>query len=150
LLSLPTHVLKTPEGAQVVFNRGGQRVAMDLSDISALHEGVELRFSVHLGTLGPQSLALRRLHALLEGRSAAGLWTPIPRAGRVANMLTALDARGVGASLREIAEVLFGPARVASTWNGSSDFLKSRVRRLVRDARKMSEGGYRRLLRGSS
>lgn len=149
LLRLPfrADVLTTPAEDHVVLVRGGQRVAIDLAGVSTLSGAAELRFSVHLGALGPQALALQRLQALLDGRRAASLWPPLPRAGRIAAMLMLLDARSAGASLRDVAEMLFGRSMVSARWDGASDFLKSRVRRLARDARHMSAGGYRRLLR---
>ena len=61
-------------------------------------------------------------------------------------MLQAVDGRAQQASLREIAEVLFGSSRVADhPWKTSP--WRGRVNRLVRDGRAMISGGYRRLLR---
>lgn len=61
-------------------------------------------------------------------------------------MIQAIDGRAQQASLREIAEVLFGPSRTAEhPWKTSP--WRGRVNRLVRDGRAMIAGGYRRLLR---
>ncbi len=57
-----------------------------------------------------------------------------------------LDALAEGCSLREIALRLFGEADTARDWNHPSDFLKSRTRRLVSQARRLAAGGYRDLL----
>jgi hypothetical protein len=62
-------------------------------------------------------------------------------------MLRVHDALAAGASQREIASVLFGAERVEADWLGTSESLRSRVKRLVRDARAMARGGYRSLLR---
>ena len=58
--------------------------------------------------------------------------------------LQALDATLAGASLREVAEGLFGSDAVASGWYADGG-LRSRVRRLVRRGQSLMHGGYRRL-----
>lgn len=57
------------------------------------------------------------------------------------------DALPKGASQRKIAAVLFGQERVASDWDGGTECLRTRIRRLAHDASAMARGGYRRLLR---
>jgi hypothetical protein len=58
--------------------------------------------------------------------------------------LQALDATLAGASLREVAEGLFGADAVAADWHKDSA-LRARVRRLVRRGDALMRGGYRRL-----
>jgi len=58
--------------------------------------------------------------------------------------LQALDAALAGASLREVAEGLFGADAVAADWHADGD-LRARVRRLVRRGDALMRGGYRRL-----
>lgn len=58
--------------------------------------------------------------------------------------LQALDATLAGASLREIAEGLFGAETVAAGWYADGG-LRSRVRRLVRRGQSLMRSGYRRL-----
>ncbi|ENU4103931.1 TPA: DUF2285 domain-containing protein [Pseudomonas aeruginosa] len=58
--------------------------------------------------------------------------------------LQALDATLAGASLREVAEGLFGADAVAADWHADGD-LRARVRRLVRRGDALMRGGYRRL-----
>lgn len=58
--------------------------------------------------------------------------------------LQALDANQAGASLREIAEGLFGSDEVVSGWQADSA-LRARVRRLVQRGRSLMDGGYREL-----
>jgi len=149
-LPLRTSVLQRRERAHIVFTSEGRRVAIDLSGHAADLGMTGLRFNVDLGTIGPQSQALRRCKALFEKRRAAALWPPVRGAGRFAAMLTVLDGRAAGASLREAAELVFGCATVRAAWNGRSDFLKSRLRRLAQDAQRMTAGGYRRLLASPS
>lgn len=68
------------------------------------------------------------------------------RRRRLGQMLRAVDARHDGASYREIAEALFGQARVADEpWKTSP--LRDGAIRLVRDGQALVDGGYRRLLR---
>src|SRR3989344_5949682 len=49
-----------------------------------------------------------------------------------------------GASLRTVADVLFGPDAVAEGWHADGA-LRARVRRLVQRGKKLMRGGYRRL-----
>ena len=58
--------------------------------------------------------------------------------------LQALDGTLAGASLRTVADVLFGPDAVAEGWHADGD-LRARVRRLVQRGKKLMSGGYRRL-----
>ena len=69
---------------------------------------------------------------------------PNPSALQALLILQALDANQAGASLREIAEGLFGSTEVASGWHADSA-LRARVRRLVQRGRSLVDGGYREL-----
>lgn len=94
-------------------------------------------------------LPLRRLIDLCRySRFPRSLFPRDPRIERGIAMLRVHDALGDGASQREIGMALFGAERVAMDWTDRSDSLRSRVRRLVREARAMARGGYRYLLRG--
>ena len=61
-------------------------------------------------------------------------------------MLRVHDAISQGASQREIGAALFGDEQAVRDWNDGSDSLRSRVRRLVREAGAMARGGYRQLM----
>ncbi len=92
--------------------------------------------------------ALRRfLQLAIHGRFGASRFPREPRMARWVSLLRVSDALRAGASQREIGRALFGDERVEQDWQGPSDSLRSRVRRLVRDARAMARGGYRVLLR---
>lgn len=92
-------------------------------------------------------LPLRRfVHLCRHQRFARSLYPPDPRIDRWIEMLRAHDALLAGASQREIASVFYGPERVALDWGDGSDSLRSRIRRLVRDAHVMACGGYRSLM----
>ncbi len=58
--------------------------------------------------------------------------------------LQALDGTLASASLRTVANVLFGAVAVAADWHADGD-LRARVRRLVQRGKKLMRGGYRRL-----
>jgi hypothetical protein len=69
---------------------------------------------------------------------------PSPSSLLELHTLQALDGTLAGASLRTIADVLFGTDAVADGWHADGD-LRARVRRLVLRGKKLMRGGYRRL-----
>jgi|SRR5690625_17818 len=69
---------------------------------------------------------------------------PSPTSLLELHTLQALDATLAGASLREIAEGLFGTGAVVASWYTDGG-LRSKVRRLVRRGKALMDGGYRRL-----
>ena len=100
-----------------------------------------------IGAAGPRLLALRRLLALCRHRRfVRTLFPSDPRMPRLVAVLRVADGLANGASQREIAAAMFGAEAVARGWNGRTDALRSRFRRLVREARTMTAGGYRKLL----
>jgi hypothetical protein len=93
-------------------------------------------------------MTLRRLVSLLDrGSFPKSQFPREPRASRWLVALRAHDAVAAGASQREIAEVLFASLYRASGWKTDSDFLRLRVGRALRLARRMAAGEYRVLLR---
>lgn len=62
------------------------------------------------------------------------------------NRLRALDGDAEGASIRDLAVGLFGPARVPRGAAWKSHDLRSRTLRLLSAARALRDGGYRDLL----
>lgn len=69
---------------------------------------------------------------------------PAPTALQELHTLQALDGTLAGASLREVAEGVFGTDAVVKGWYADGG-LRSRVRRLVRRGLTLMRGGYRRL-----
>ena len=69
---------------------------------------------------------------------------PTPAAMLELHTLQALDATLACASLRDVAEGLFGADAVVTDWHADGD-LRARVRRLVRRGNALMRGGYRRL-----
>lgn len=75
---------------------------------------------------------------------AAARCRPSPAVLLELHTLQALDATLAGASLRQVAEGLFGSDAVVGGWHADGG-LRSKVRRLVRRGRTLMHGGYRRL-----
>ena len=97
--------------------------------------------------LEPKLLPLRRLVDLYRRRRfSVSLYPRERRVDRWTLALRVHDAVVAGASQREIALTLFGrdPAAPDAV---EGDSLRSRVRRLVREARRLATGGYRGLMR---
>lgn len=92
-------------------------------------------------------LTLRRLTALCRlGRFPWTLFPPERRAQRWAMSFRAWDGRQAGASHREIAHVLHGEAAVHHHWYGRSDYMRTQIKRLLRTANTLIDGGWRHLL----
>jgi len=88
---------------------------------------------------------LDKLAVSSEGTPAAvARPRPAPTALQELHTLQALDGTLAGASLREVAEGVFGTDAVVKGWYADSG-LRSRVRRLVRRGLTLMRGGYRRL-----
>jgi len=133
-----------------VLSDGWPRIRLDLTAGSLVSgEPVVLHYQLHgVPAALPKILPLRRLLDLCRYRRfAASLFPHDRKVGRWLQMLRVHDAVADGASQREIATALFGEDRIDQEWRGTSESLRSRVRRLVRDARVMASGGYRLLMR---
>ena len=107
----------------------------------ALAPGLEDGMAVAYAHRG-EAAAPTRGHAL-QAALAAAKPRPTPTALLELHSLQALDATLAGASLREVAEGLFG-VDAAADWY-SDGGLRSKVRRLVRRGDALMRGGYRRL-----
>lgn len=135
-----------------MLSDGYRRIRFDIEEGSlACGRPVLLRYAME-GTVGQcteaRLLPLRRLAGLLRtGRFLPALFPAERRIERLIDVLRVADALSSGASQREIAAVLFGSERVSSDWRIVSDSLRSRVKRLVRRARKTRANGYRQILR---
>lgn len=111
-----------------------------------------LHFEYRLGgrlTLERPLLTLRRFSTLMRsGSGPSPLFRPDPNSRRWGLLLATLDGIAAGASQRDMARSLFGQAIMMRDWDGPSDYLRARVRRLVRDARRLAAGAYLGMLRG--
>ena len=132
-----------------VLSNGLQHLRLDV-EAGSLREGPVL---LHYGHPSRRSweaglIAMRRLMALCaERRFPAELFPPEPHPDRWIELLRVSDALRCGASQRDLAEMLFGCERARAEWQGPSDSLRSRVRRLVHQVRGLAGGGYRKLMR---
>ncbi|MBJ7437814.1 MAG: DUF2285 domain-containing protein [Sphingopyxis sp.] len=130
---------------------GYRRIRIDVEEGSLLAgHPVLLQYRL-AGTIGHSTearlLPARRLAGLCRtGRFLPALFPDERRVERAIEVLRVHDALFAGASQRAIAAELFGPERISSDWRTVSDSLRSRVRRLVHEARRMAGGGYRKLL----
>lgn len=106
--------------------------------------GALIPFDDHL----PQRLAaaLSLWHAL-RGRAMPEHGPSSQRRSRLVLGLRALDGRDAGASYRALAAGFFGAARVPKGPAWKTHDLRSRTMRLVADAVRIRDGGYRTLLR---
>lgn len=131
-------------GAHIALSDGWRRVRVDIEDGSvAAGSPIVLQYKVHgIDSAEPKLLPLKRLIDIVRhGRFSRSLFPDETRIERHILALRVHDAVTAGASHREIARVLFGESDAMR-----ADSLRSRVRRLVREARRMAAGGYRSLL----
>jgi hypothetical protein len=139
-----------PDGTEhAVVSDGLHHLRLDVKEGTLQAGPVILHFRLE-GTRRAAAglLTLRRLTALcLNRRFAPSLFPPDPRIERWLLLLRVHDAQRSGATQREIAELLFGIERAKVAWGGASDSLRSRVRRLIGEARHLAAGGYRLLMR---
>lgn len=136
---------------QLLLKAGARMIRLDIRRGTALAGPVRLHFLMGgMRDLGHRLATLRRFVALCRlGRFPAALFARDRRAARWIMMLRALDGLDEGASQRELAEGLFGPAYAPPEWRGDSDYLRLRVQRLVRTAKQIRDGGYLKLLHGT-
>lgn len=132
----------------VVIGDTASRFAFDVVSGSMLNGSVAL--TVLLDHKQHSERQLSAVQTLLRVHNAAST-DRFPGRCRKSNArlilaLRAHDALIAGASHREIAQGLFGNDNVDRDWSGSSDFLKSRVRRLVATAQSLAAGGWQKLL----
>jgi hypothetical protein len=135
-----------------VLSDGLNRIRLDVIEGSLTASGralIEYKIS-GIVTAQARIVPLRRfLHLARHRRFSRSLFPKDPRTSRWIALLRVHDAMHAGATQRDIGNMLFGAGRVARDWNGQSDSLRSRVRRMVGDARSLAQGGYRHLLRRS-
>jgi hypothetical protein len=126
-----------PRGEHLLVDHGGEIIRLDVVEGSSIAGPVTLQFD-----LADDDRFDGQLAAMSALRAA------VPAAGRHVRLarrllpLHALDAREAGASLREIANLLFGPGE----WPGDGEHRKSRVRRLLDTGDGMVRDGPRQIL----
>ena len=106
------------------------------------------RFQIDgLSRLSARMSVLDALRAITQERPSRVRSRPRPQILRLRDGLIALDGSLVGASYREIAEVVHGKETTREAWRSASRSLKDKVRRDVRRGRLLMEGGYLKLLK---
>ena len=139
-----TVVAGTDGREHAVISDGHHHLRLDV-EVGRLEgeQAVVLDYLLHgVRSAAPCLLTLRRLLGLYRNRRFVRiLFPPDPRMPRLVTVLRVADAVSAGASHREIAAALFRADAMSHDWNGRSDALRSRLRRLVREARVMAGGG---------
>jgi hypothetical protein len=132
-------------GEHAVLSDGWRRIRIDIAG-GSLAAGLPVVLHYHLsGVVRVQARlpTLRGLiHLMRHGTFARGLYPPVPRIARHLLALRVHDARIAGASQREIVETL-----LPGSGPDQADSLRSRIRRLAREARRLASGGWRDLMR---
>ncbi|MFT4054921.1 MAG: DUF2285 domain-containing protein [Novosphingobium sp.] len=145
----PWLTLVVDEGGRqhAVLSDGCHQIRLDVIAGNLLeHQFIRLGFRFDgLANAAACVLPMQRLLALYRhGRFGRSLFPRDPLVARGIQLLRVHDALNDGASHRDIAHALFG-LQVLDT---RTDSLRSRVRRLVREARHMAKGAYRQLMVG--
>ncbi|WP_395396462.1 DUF2285 domain-containing protein (plasmid) [Novosphingobium sp. BL-8A] len=131
-----------------VLAEGRCRIRLDVASGSLRGGPVVLRYRLSgVAALRPRILPLRQLLALCSHRRfVMSLFPPDPKMGRFVDALRVHDALVDGASTTQIVEAFYGTERAMQDGDCGSDSLKSRIRRLIREARAMAAGKYCSLL----
>ena len=134
--SLPGHkqLLHDGKGLVLIARSPGRCLRYALAP--GLEDGMAVAYAQRGGAAAP---ALGHAPSAVQTRPR-----PTPAALLELHTLQALDATLTGASLRDVAEGLFGADAVAADWHADGD-LRARVRRLVRRGNALMRGGYRQL-----
>jgi hypothetical protein len=151
-LGVPLILLRGGDGGEHILLRNAiGHLRIDVTDGTALDGPVVPQADfIGLDGIGPKLLSLRRLRGLARQQNLPrSLFPRDRRAQRWTYLLRALDGLAAGASRRDIAAALFGRTRTAEEWSAPSDHLRTGVQRIVREARKLVAGGYRKLLEGA-
>lgn len=135
-----------------VLSDGWHRIRLDVVKGTLSEcEAVRLRFHLDgLASTEVRLLPLRRLIGLHRHRRFGPSLYPLDRKMNYwISILRVRDALEQGASQRDIATALFGAEHVRRGWRENSESIRSRVRRLVREAGRFTAGTYRELLRAN-
>jgi hypothetical protein len=131
----------------VVVRSGGRRVTICIRGAAVAVAPARVTFEMtSLAGLFAAQRNVAALRELLEdGPANVPSWTTSGEEKRDA--LIALDAQCNDASHRDVARMIFGPAKVDAEWVADGCELKDYVRRCRSRGVRYMQGGYRRLLR---
>lgn len=146
---VPAVVLRRPDRVEELrLGSAGRAIRLGIASGTLLDGPVRLSF--HLDGTGHLAIGLRALrafdHYMRHGRIPLLPPPFAPSSRRIAMALATIDGLARGWSHKEIAIALFGERTVMADWGGKSDFLKSRVRRLIAWAEILSDDGHLDLL----
>lgn len=147
--AMSTIVAISDRREHLLISDGLRLIRLDVLAGTLTQGPAELRYLLSgLGSAEKPLLTLRRFLALARtGRFSRSLHPREPRARRWALILRVHDALRAEADQREIARVLLSRDAGEPRWRSQAPSLRSRAQRLVREARRMAAGAYRRLLR---
>lgn len=142
------HAVIDADGALLVVMKGtGAHVAVELHDLPVLTRRFRPVFELeNLSELAAQTELLKRLQRFMASGTPPSEASSFGGDERLRQALLALDESLGGKTYRQIAITIFGEKMVADEWQGPSQFLKDRTRRLVAKGAELMRGGYRDLL----
>ena len=131
----------------VLMKGQGVNVPLEIHGVAALTHPFHPVFEIDgFADLSGQTESLKRLQRFAEQAPNAGGRPAFGPDERLSHALIALDESLGGKTYRQVAITIFGEERVAEEWQGPSQFLKDRTRRLVAKGKELMMGGYRDLL----
>ncbi|MEY9437315.1 hypothetical protein ABIF14_004406 [Bradyrhizobium elkanii] len=142
------HAVIDADGRPLVLLKGrGVHVAVELHDLPVMTRRFRPVFELErLSELAAQTELLKRLQRFMVKETAPPETSFLGADERLRQALLALDESLNGKTYRQIATAIFGAKMVADEWQGPSQFLKDRTRRLVAKGTELMRGGYRDLL----
>lgn len=136
-LSADARILSGPGGEHLLIDRGGEVIRLDVIDGTTAAGPVTLHFD-----LADDDRLDAQVAAICAFRDPVPAGRRHVRLARRLLALKAVDARDAGASLRETADILFGPG----DWPGDGEHRKSYVRRLLDAGSRMIRSGPHEIL----
>lgn len=131
----------------VLMKGPGVHIPVEIHDVAVLTNPFAPVFEIDgFSDLNTQTELLKRLHRFTEQAPSVANRPAFAIDERLHHALIALDESLRGKTYRQIAITIFGEKIVAEDWQGPSQFLKDRTRRLVAKGTELMKGGYRDLL----
>jgi len=131
----------------VLMKGPGVHIPLEIHDVAVLTNPFAPVFEIDgFADLNTQTELLKRLHRFREQPPSAANRAARTIDERLHHALIPLDESLRGKTYRQIAITIFGEKKVAEDWQGPSQFLKDRTRRLVAKGTELMKGGYRDLL----
>lgn len=131
----------------VLMKGPGVHIPIEIHDVAVLTHPFAPVFEIDgFSNLSAQTELLKRLHRFAEQAPSVANRPAFTIDERLHHALIALDESLRGKTYRQIAITIFGEKKVAEEWQGPSQFLKDRTRRLVAKGTELMKGGYRDLL----